>query len=1067
MLMKKAKLFFSALFVFIGVALFAQNVTVKGIVTDASNGETIPAASVVLQGTTQGVVADAKGNFSITVPSNGVLLVSTIGYRTVAVPVSGRTVINVALDPDSEFLEDVIVVAYGTASRASLTGSVAAVNTETIEKTISNSVTAALEGAAPGVQVNNTYGEPGSAPSIRIRGFGSINGSNSPLYVVDGFIFEGNIADLNSNDIESMTVLKDATSAALYGNKASNGVIIITTKKAKNEGKPTVTFTTNHGLYTRGLAEYERLGADDWMEMEWRGYRNYAMSTAALSYDEATAGAFATKNLVADVIKNNIYNAADNALFDANGKLTASIKPGYTDLDWEKELVKKGYRREYGVSFASSSDKYNVFASLDYMNEDGYILNTNFERYSARVNTSFTPVSWFKGGINLNATKQEQNYNSNANGSYYANPFYQLRYEAPIYPIYLHNADGSIILDDNGEKVYDTVSDWRSNRHIIFERLRDYERNGRLTLDASAFATFILPYGFEISFKANTNFRTRQYKKYDNPEIGDGATNNGRFRQSEYHYNTVNLQQMVNWSHDYGRHHIDAMVAHESYSYDYNYMNTMNSNMSLPGIYEMGNFTTNSSHPSGYSYDDRSESFLGRARYNFNQKYFFEASFRRDGSSRFSEAKRWGNFWSVGASWDITREDFMSYASWVDFLKLRASFGTAGNVGSIDYYAYQALYELDKNGGNPALYKMQLAAQELGWETSQTFDIGLDGRLFDRLNFSIGYFDKASKDLLFEVPLPSSAGSYIWGDNPYLTQLQNIGSVANRGWELSADVDIFRTRNFSWNFGLDATFLKNTIIKLPDGEDIPSGSRRYSEGHSIYEFYTYHFEGVDQMTGNSLYTIDPAETNLAAAQKAGKLVTINGKDYTTDVTYGLKDWSGSTLPTVYGSFHTNLSWKGFSLYVLATYGLGGKLMDGGYANLMGHAANSTRALHVDVLNSWNGVPAGMTETSANRIDPNGIPVYDMNLSTYNNATSDRWLVDASYLVLKNVTLSYTLPASANRVLGIQGLTINCGVENAFTLTKRQGINPQYGFSGGQDATYVTARIFNLGATLKF
>ena len=1065
MLMKKAKLFFSALFLCLGLVLSAQNIQVRGTVTDASNGETIPAASIILKGTSQGVMADAQGNYTISVPRNGALVFSTIGYKTAEVAVDGRTTINVALQPDSEFLDDVIVVAYGTASRASLTGSVAAVNNETIEKTISSSVTAALEGAAPGVQVNNTYGEPGADPSIRIRGFGSINGSNAPLYVVDGFIFQGSISDLNANDIESMTVLKDATSAALYGNKASNGVIIITTKKAKTEAKPTVTFTTNHGLYTRGLKEYERLGADDFMQMEWLGYRNYAMSTDALSLDEAAAGLFATANIIPDVLKNNIYNAADNALFDASGRLTAKMKGGYDDLDWEKELVKKGYRREYGVSFASSGEKYNVFSSLDYMNEDGYILNTNFERYSGRINSTFTPVSWFKGGLNLNATKQNQNYNSNANSSYYANPFYQLRYEAPIYPVFLHDATGAIVKDESGEKVYDTVSDWRSNRHIIFERLRDYERNAYLTLDASAFATFILPYGFDITIKANGNLRDRTYKKYDNPEIGDGATNNGRFRQSEYHYNTINLQQQLNWTHDYGLHHVDAMAAHESYSYEYEYISTMNSNMSLPGIYAMGNFTTNSQHPSGYSFSDHSESYLGRVRYNFDQKYFFEASFRRDGSSRFSPEKRWGNFWSVGASWDITRESFMHDLPWVDFLKFRASFGTAGNVGSIDYYAYQALYELDKNGGNPALYKMQLNAPDLGWETSQTLDLGIDGRLFDRLNFSVGYFDKRSKDLLFEVPLPSSAGSYIWGDYPYLTQLQNIGSVSNRGVELSADVDIIRTRDFTWNFGADATFLKNKIVKLPNGEDIPLTTRRYSEGHSIYEFYTYHFEGVDQMTGNSLYTLDPEQKD--AAGKNSKLVTINGKDYTTDVTYGLKDWSGSTLPKVYGSFHTNFSWKGLSLYVLATYGLGGKLMDSGYANLMGHAANAVKALHVDVLNSWNGVPSGVTETSANRIDPAGIPVYDMNLSTYNNATSDRWLVDASYLVLKNVTLSYALPASVNRMLGVQALSFNCGIENAFTLTKRQGINPQYGFSGGQDATYVTARIFNIGATLKF
>ena len=1054
-------------FATVTLGLSAQNITVKGTVTDAASGEGVPYTAVFVRGGDSliGTTSDENGKYSISVPKNSTLTFSAIGYAEKEVVVSESSVVNVQLSEDTNMLEETVIVAYGTASRASLTGSVAAVDNKTIEKTISNSVTAALEGAAPGVQVNNTYGEPGSDPSIRIRGFGSINGSNSPLYVVDGFIFQGNISDLNSNDIESMTVLKDATSAALYGNRASNGVIIITTKNAKHENKPTVTFTTNHGLYMRGIQEYDRLGADQWMEQEWIGYKHYAMSAKALSYDEATAANFASAQLIDDVILNNIYDGANNAIFGADGKLTAKMKPGYTDLDWEKELVKKGVRKEYGLSMASKGENYSVYSSLDYMNEEGYILNTNFERLSGRINSTISPTKWLKAGLNLNATTQNQNYNSNAYSSYYANPFYQLRYEAPVYPIYAHNADGSIMVDENGDKVYDLTSDWRTNRHIIYERLNDYQRNHRLTLDAAAFTTFILPYGFDVTFKANTNFRQRQSKKYDNPKIGDGATNNGRLNQYEYHYNTINLQQQLNWNRDLGKHHVDVMAAHESYSYEYSYLYVMNSNMSLPGIYEMGNFTTASSTPSGWSYADHSESYLGRARYNFDETLFLEASFRRDGSSRFSQEKRWGNFWSIGASWDITKEAFMKNLPMVDFLKVRGSFGTAGNVGSIDYYAYQALYELDKNGGNAALYKMQLSADELGWGTSQTLDLGVDGRIADKLNFSIGFFDKTSKDLLFEVPLPSSAGSYIWGDYPYMTQLKNIGSVSNKGWELSADIDLVRSHGFTWNIGADATLMKNKVLSLPDGEDIPSGVRRYSEGHSIYEFYTYHFEGVDQMTGNSLYTLDPEQKDAATAD--GKLVTINDVDYTTDTTYGLKDWAGSALPKIYGSIHNTISYNGLSLYILGTYSKGGVLFDSGYQDLMGHAANNARALHVDVLNSWNGVPSGMTETSANRIDPKGTPVNDMNLSTYNNATSDRWLVDASYFVLKNITLSYSLPAKIVRPMGIQSLTINAGIENALTLTARKGINPQYSFSGGQDATYITAKIYNIGAVLKF
>ena len=1065
--MKKMKFFVTCLFLTLSATMFAQNVNVRGTVTDSSTGEVVPYAAVQIKGTTTGTATDLNGAYTISVPANATLVISSVGYQTQEVAVEGRSLINVILAVDTEFLDDVIVVAYGTASKASLTGAVAAVDTKTIEQTISSSVTAALEGAAPGVQVNNTYGEPGSDPTIRIRGFGSINGSNAPLYIVDGFPFNGNISDLNSNDIESMTVLKDATSAALYGNRASNGVILITTKTAKNEGKPVVTLTTNQGAYVRGIKEYERLAPKEWMEAQWTGLKNYTM-TGELKYNEAQAAAYATKNLISDLVKNNIFDKADDALFDANGNLVANILPGYTDLDWEKELVKTGYRQEYGIAVQSSSDKYNVYSSLDYMNEDGYILNTGFKRLSGRINTSYNPVKWFKTGLNLAATSQTQNYNSNAYSSYYANPFYTLRYEGPVYPVYLHNADGSIVTDANGDKVYDTVNDWRSNRHIIYERLNDYERNVRTTLDASAFATIILPYGFDLTVKGNQSITNRKRAKYDNPNIGDGANNNGRFTNYDYYYKTTNFQQQLNWGQDFGLNHVDALLAHESYQYNYSSVSGMNTNMALAGLYVVSNFTENSYYNGGED-EDTGESYLGRIRYNYAQKYYLDGSFRRDGSSRFSPKHRWGNFWSIGGAWDITKENFMKDFNWVNFLKLRASYGAVGNKGGIDYYAYQALYELDKNGKNPALYRMQLSADEVVWERTQTLDLAVEGRVFDRLNFSVGYFNKVSKDLLFEVALPASAGQYIWGDNRYMSQLKNIGSVRNSGWEISLDADVVRTRDFRWNIGTDATFLKNKILVLPheteDADDkgfmMANGStyRAYEEGRSLYEFYTYQFVGIDKSNGLSLYTIDPEQRDEAEAD--GFLATIDGKDYTTNTAYAKKDWIGSALPKVYGSVHTDLSWKNLTLHVLATYSLGGILYDSGYASLMSTAAASADALHVDMLKSWTPAQAGTG------IDPNGIPVIDHNLSKYTNSLSSRWFTSASYLVLKNITLSYSLPTKLMHGIGLQGISINAGVENAFTLTARQGLNPQYSFSGGQDATYTTARIYNAGLTIKF
>lgn len=1067
---RKVMLFLTTLLTSINLVI-AQSSIITGTVVSEEDGEPVVGASVLIKGTNIGTITDIDGKFTIgNIPHSAhTLIVSFVGLKTTEVAIKPG-VIKIALQTDAELLDEVMVVAYGTAKKSSLTGAVSSVNAETIEKNISSSVTGALEGSAPGIQVNNTYGEPGSAPTIRIRGFGSVNGSNEPLYVVDGVPFDGNISDLNSNDIESMTVLKDASSAALYGSRAANGVVLITTKKAGKSDKPTVTLTTNHGAYTRGIKEYARLGANEWMEAEWKGMKNYAMSLESLSYNESEAAAYATSHLISDLVKRNIYDAADDALFDNEGNLIANILPGYTDLNWADELERVGYRQEYGLSFATSGDKYNVYASLGYLNEKGYIINTGFERYSARVNTTFTPAKWFKGGINIAATSQNQNYNSNAYSSYYANPFYAIRYTAPVYPIYQHNDDGSIVVDENGNKVYDTTSDYLSNRHIIFERQNDMEKNERLTADINAFATFVLPYGFEFTLKGNKSYTARKYSKYDNPEIGDGASNNGRLSNYEYRYSTTNFQQQLNWGHDYGLHHIDAMLAHESYQYEQSIVYGMNTNMSVEGNTTMGNFTSNSFY-SGYNDLDATESYLARARYNYDSKYFFETSFRRDGSSRFHKDNRWGNFFSIGGAWDISKEGFMTDINWIDFLKLRASYGEVGNnyvdnSGSTNYYAYQALYYLDKNGGNGALVKQSLAANDIKWETTQTVDIALEGHMFDRFDFSIGYFDKRSKDLLFAVPLPSSAGGYLWSDSYNLSQLQNIGSVSNRGWELSFTADILKKKNWKWNFGIDATFIKNKIISLPDGEDIANGSlRRFSEGHSIYEFYTYHFVGVDQMTGNSLYTIDPEQTSNASA--AGKLVTINGKDYTTDTTYGLRDWAGSALPKVYGSVHTGLDWKGLSLNILMTYSLGGKVYDSSYQSLMSTAASSASALHQDILKSWDGIPEGMTETSANRIDPNGTPIIDHNLSSYNNATSDRWLTNASYLVMKNITLSYQLPQNLVRSWGLQGITLNAGVENAFTITARQGLNPQYSFDGGQDATYTTARIFNIGATLKF
>ena len=1061
-MVKRLTVFLAALLL-TAVGAMAQ-MQVTGTVVSQDDGEPIVGAAVRVEGTDVGTTTNLDGKFSLALPQGKhQLTISYIGMKTLQV--AARDGMRVVMSNEEGSLDEVVVVAYGTAKRQSITGAVSVVGEEKIKDRIATSVTAALEGSSPGVQVNNTYGEPGAAPSIRIRGIGSlVSGASSPLYVVDGVPFDGNIAEINSADIESMSVLKDAASAALYGNRAANGVVLITTKKGRGTAKPQTSLKINQGIYSRGIPEYERLTADPWMEVSWEAMKNFALSTGVAT-DAASAAAYATEHVVTDYVKRNIYNGASTSLFDANGKLTASRQAGYTDLDWEDAVERNGYRQDYVLSEAFAGEKYNIYASAGYLNEKGYVLASDYERFTGRINTQFTPVKWLKTGINLNGTYAMRDYNSNATGSYYANPFSTARYMAPVYPIYLHNDDGSFLLDENGEKQFDTKSDYLSNRNIAFELRTDYNKSRRTALEGMAFATVMLPYGFSATVKGDFSRATTNRQVYNNPQIGDGAANNGRLTEYAYQYDSRTVQQLLNWDYDFGLHHVDVMLGHENYEWKARYLNGMNTGMGVEGLYVMGNFTTNS-YFEGYNDVDRTESYLARARYNFDEKYFADLSWRRDGSSRFHKDNRWGNFFSFGLNWNAKKEAFLKDVNWVDQLRVRASYGEVGNNAAVSLYGYQALYGMEKNAGKTALLKRSLSAEDIKWETAQTIDFAVEGQLFNRLNFSIGYFDRRNKDLLFEVRLPLSAGSYTWADVLNLTKYQNIGTISNRGFEISLNGDVIKKKSFTWNLFVDATFLNSKIKKLPNGEDILNGNQKFAEDHDPYEWWTYHFEGVDQMTGQSLYTLDPEKKDAAVAAK--ELVTINGTDYTTSTTYGLRDWAGSAHPKVYGSFGTNLRWKDLFCNVLFTYSLGGKVLDGVYQSLMStNSASSASANHVDLLNSWKGVPAGMTETSANRIDPNGIPVLDFNRSSYNNAMSDRWLTSASWLVLKNITLGYSLPKTIVKQLGIEGISVTAGVENLFTWTARKGLNPQYSFSGGWDDTYVTARVFNFGVQFDF
>ncbi|WP_437920213.1 SusC/RagA family TonB-linked outer membrane protein [Sphingobacterium sp. LRF_L2] len=1083
--MKQKLLSFIVVLICLLQVVKAQEKPITGRITD-KNGAPLAGVTVVLQDGTSATQTDQFGNYIFKVAQGKTIVFKLIGYSEKTVRIADANTYNIQLDPFDVGLDEVVVVAYGTQKKESVTGSISSVSADDIAKRPISNVMGALEGAAAGIQVNNTSGQPGSEPDIRIRGFTSINNnstgsadnalsSNSPLYVIDGAIFGGKFSDLNPNDIESISVLKDAASAALYGSRASNGVIIVTTKKGKG-GTGTVNASINQGFYSRGVKMYDRMGTTDFMETMWKGYRNSLMSTSPAAYPNAeVAGAEASNTLISDVLVANIYNLSDNELFDSNGKLSSDAKIKGTigeDLDWFNAVERIGHRQDYNINGNQGSEKTNVYYSAGYLDEKGYVNHTDYKRFTGRLSADMKPVEWFKYGLNLGGTHQTSNTvpGSSSSSSSYVNPYYFATNIAPIYTVYQHDATtGEYVLDANGNRQYEEGTGTRAQnvgRHAIWENELNKDFTTRNTVNGQIYFDVNFLKDFTFSVKGDLNVRNNDEATYDNAIIGDGSGNNGRAGRTNYRYKNYMAQELLTWRKSFGKHGVTALLGHENSFINYNYLNLSKANQTFEGNTTLSNFTEMISM-TDYQENYRTEGYFARATYGYDDKYFVESSIRSDGSSKFYKDVRWGTFWSLGGSWVVSREKFLEqYADKINSLKVRTAYGQVGNDGGAGLYAYYDLYSMEQNGGQSALYLSQNGNKSLIWETSSSFNAAVEGRFFNRFNLLVEYFDKRSGNLLFDVNSPLSAGATSTS-TAVSTITSNIGSVSNHGWEISFDVDVVRKHDWRWNVGANATFLKNKVVRLAEENReegyIPSDTKYlYKEGKSMYSFWLYSFKGVDQITGNSLYTIDPEK--IDAASEAGHLVEINGTSYTTNTTYGLKDWHGSAIPNVYGSFNTSLSYKNFSLSALFTYSLGGKVYDNTYASLMSVSATPS-AIHTDVLKAWDGIPNGMTETSADRIDPNGTPVVDYTLSGNNNAQSSRFLVDRSYFVIKNIALGYSVPSQYLNAIKLRTLRVNMGIENLATFTKLQGMNPQQNFTGTNSNSWITPRIVSFGVNI--
>jgi len=1013
-----------------------QDRTITGTITSADDNSVLPGVVVSVKGTSISTASSADGKYSITVPEGKTTLVFRfIGFKTVEVPVEKTNQLNVQLKEESQQLGEVVVQAYGSIKRGALTNSVATINAKDLEKRPITNLNTAFAGASPGIQTNSGNGQPGNGPAVRIRGFGSITGDMTPLYILDGSPYDGALNSINPSDIESLSVLKDASASALYGARAANGVIIITTKQGV-KGRDVVDFKASAGVTARGLANYEKLDAFQYYPLLWESMRNQYVATGSTA---DAAGLAATNNIKSQLVYNP-FNVADNNIVRTDGTINPDAKLLYPgDLSYRNAMEQTGIRQNYSLGVRGGSGKMTYFSSVDYLSDKGFSKKSDFNRTTGRVKIDAQPKTWFKSGVNVSGTLSKTLL-ANEDAGINENPFYVDLLMAPIYPVYKHDPQtGEFLYDENGEKIYDDgeLRPQFQGRNILAETMANQMYNKRNALNGRTYAEITFLKGLKFTTNVSADLNNYEYLFYRNPEIGDGRTANGRTSRTNSKTQSTNFNQLLNYSTTFNKHTIDLLAGHEYYRYLYNYLIARRDNQVVEGPIELDNYA-NPAVTDSYVNEYKVEGYFSRAQYSYDDKYFLSASLRRDRSSKFSTASRWGNFWSLGAGWQLNNESFLKPLTWIELLKLRASYGVVGSDNLNGYYLYQSFYDIgNNNGSEPGMTRRRAAGNKaLRWETNKSFDAAVDFAFFkNRLNGTFEYFDRNSQSLLFNVPLPMSSG---------LTQQpQNVGGMYNRGLELQLGGDPIRIKNFNWNLGINWTRFSNKITKMPL-DFIVEGSKKREVARSVYEYWLKDWYGVNPENGVELYTADPSVTDAQAFTNAnGDLVTPNANS-------ALYKYSGSAVPDYYGSINNTLTYKSISLNFLLMYQWGGKVFDSDYQSLM-YNGSYGRALHVDALKRWQK-PGDITD----------VPIRNTGTTMYD---SNRWLIDASSISLRTASLTYNFSKTLARKVGVASAQCFTTGENLFIISRRKGLDPTQSFTGVSSYTYAPSRIITFGVNV--
>ena len=991
--------------------------------------------------------------------SAGTLVISFIGMQSQEVKIKPN--VKVVLTSDSEQLEEVMVVAYGTAKKSAFTGSAATIKNEKITSRQTSNVTNALAGQVAGVQTTSSTGQPGKDATVRIRGIGSISASNTPLYVVDGVPYDGEISAISTSDIESMTVLKDAASNALYGARGANGVILITTKRGKT-GDARVTFDAKWGVNKRGIPSYETVSdPGKFYEMAYSAIYNADLKGYAAAGDLTSANAYANKTMLSSsYLGYQVFTVPNGEqLIGMDGKLNPNATLGYSDGtyyykpdNWSDELFENNLRQEYNLSVSGANDKMNYYMSAGYLDDLGIVPNSGFQRYSARLKADYQVKPWLKMSGNISFTHYDSREQDTESGTSNANAFYAANIMGAIYPMYIRDAEGNIMIDNRGFQRYDYGSDTNFQRKNVIPNANPL---ASYMLDLMKYSGDVVSGKWSadidiwggIKAKINIGIDANNVRSTDlvNPFYGQYSETSGVggiVSVSTQRTFSTNQQYLLTYNKTFNHiHNLDVLAGHENYNYKYQYLYGSREKIYNPNLPELNNGIMNQSNAS-YSQSYATEGWLFRVQYDYDGKYFGSASYRRDGSSAFHPDNRWGNFWSVGAGWLMNKESFLENQNWIDMLKFKISYGLQGNDNLLymndyrNYQPYMDQYTLTNNNSDFATTLYYKGNQDITWETSHSFNTGFDFAFWKgKLSGSIEYFSRKTTDMLYFKPVASSMG--------YSRFPENVGSMINRGVELDLNSNIFDTKDLTWDINFNLTHFKNKVLELApelNGQLI-DGSRIYREGESMYQLYLPKYAGVDPETGESLWA-------LTEPNEKGETTTTSYSEASSH-----RFMTGDILPKVYGGFGTSLTFKGFDFSIAFAYQLGGRILDYTYQSLMSTDAQGS-AWHVDMLNAWT--PENKN-TNVPRMNVNDI---------YVSYSSDRWLTSSNYLSLQNITFGYTLPKNWTRKLQVEGVRLYFVADNVALLTARKGLDPRQGYVAS-DNVYSPIRTISGGISLNF